>query len=206
MPRVRRILVAGAALLAAAGVSAALLLATSAQPSETVYALARDLPAGAPMSADALAPVRVNAGDAASFLVGPSDARLVRGAVTTHDLSAGQLLQRGDLVAPGTAGDRRFVFVPLKDAPPVVNGDRVDLLSVTGASDHQVVAPLALGLEVRSVGGGGIVVAVPSRQASALAYAAVAVRLVAVVADPGSKPGQEPVVDGADRAAELLRS
>lgn len=201
----RRLLVAGAALLAAAGVSAALLFATSREPSQTVYALARDLPAGAAVSDDALTTVRVNVGEAASSLVGPGDARL-RHAVTTHELAAGQLLARGDLAALGSGGgDRRFVFVPLKDAPPIAPGDHVDLLSITGPGDRPTVAPLAIGLEVRAVAGGGIVVAVPSRVASALVYAAASTRLVAVVGDPGARPGQEPVVGSLEQANEVLR-
>lgn len=201
----RRILVAAAALVSAAAVSGALLLATVRTAPDAVYALTRDIPAGAAVSRDALTVVHVAAGPAAASLVGPGEGSVLDHAVAGHDLRSGQLLERGDLAADARSGpDRRYVFIPLKDTPALAAGDRIDLLSITGSPDRPVVTPFALGLEVRAVPAGGVVVVAPSRQASALVYAAIGVRLVAVVADPGARPGQEPAIDGLDQAVQAV--
>jgi len=202
----RRILVAAAALAAAAGVSGALLLATSRPATAQVYALTRDLPAGAPVTTDALRLTRADMGDAAPAMVGPSRHALLDHALAAHDLRSGQLLEVADLATDGQGGpDRRYVWIAVKDAPPVTAGDRVDLLTVTGTADRVSVATFALGLEVRAVANGGLVVVATSRQASGLVYASIQSRLVAVAADPGARVGQEAAVDGFDQASQSVR-
>ena len=69
-----------------------------------VYALARDVPAGAPITADVITEVHaaLDPGQTAAVFTVADHARLLQGRAT-HQLSAGQLLQRGD-VQPG-AGD-----------------------------------------------------------------------------------------------------
>ncbi len=200
----RRLIVAAAALAAAAAVSGALLLVSSRQPVQAAYVLTRDIPAGAPIPSDALGLVRVNVGEAASSVLGPEDRAVFERALASHDLRSGQLLGRGDVAAVGSGPDRRYVFIPLKDAPPMTTGDRIDLLMITGAADRQTVTPLALGLEVHAVVPNGAVITAPSRQATALVYAALSARLAAVVAGPGAKAGQEPAIAGLDQAAEAL--
>ena len=202
----RRILVAASALLVAAGVSGALLLATAHTGASEVYALTRDLPAGAPVSADALRVERVDVGESARVMVGPSNRPVLDHALAAHDLRAGQLLERADLAAEaGSSPDRRYVLIAVRDAPPITAGDRLDLLMLTGAPDHLAITPFALGLEVHAVTPAGVVVVAPSRQAAALAYASIVARLVAVVADPGAPVGHETAVQGLDQAAEALR-
>lgn len=203
----RRILVAAAALIAAAGVSGALLLTTAHTSAGEVYALTRDLPAGAPVSADALRVERADLGEAARVMVRPSNRALLDHALAAHDLRAGQLLERADLATEARSGpDRRYVLIAVKEAPPITAGERVDLLTITGPPDRLAVTPLALGLEVRAVTPAGIVVVAPSRQAAALVYASTAARLVAVAADPGAPEGHETAVQGLDQAMQTLRT
>jgi hypothetical protein len=201
----RRILVAAAALAAAAGVSGALLLTTARPPAGEAFALTRDVPAGGPVTADMLRVARADLGEAAAAMVGPSSRSVLDHALATHDLRSGQLLERADVTTVlGGGPDRRYVFVAIKDVPPVTAGERIDLLSVTGAGDHLVVAPFALGLEIRAVTNGGLVLVTSSRQAPGLVYASISVRLIAVVADPGARPGQEVAVEGFDQAAQAV--
>ncbi len=203
----RRYLVAAAAL--AAGISVAGGLVWYGSPGRgavEVYVVGRDLPAGADLPLDALrlAPMRLPA-DAASSLLPRGSERLIAGSRTVHELTAGQLLQRSDLAPRASAPDRRLVLLPIKDAPPVASGDRIDLLVVTGAGDRVVVQPLAVGLEVRAAGAGGIVVAAPSRPAAALVYVGATSHLVAVVAAASSGAGEEGTVASLDQAAAALR-
>lgn len=203
----RRFIVAAAALGAAALTSGGLLLATArGQGPDEVYVLARDLPAGAPLTQDALATARLQLGPASAGALHAGSRPSALSAVAAHDLRASQLLQRSDLAPAGApAGDRRAVFVPLKEVPAVAAGSRIDILSVTGPPDRPLVSPLALDLEVRSASQSGIVVSLPARQAPALVYAVAAVRLVAVTADAGARRADEPAVTSLDQAVEMLR-
>jgi hypothetical protein len=117
-----------------------------------------------------------------------------------HDLYAGQLLQRGDVMAPSAVSDERLVFVPVKDAPPASPGSKLDLLLVSGTPEQPAIVPFALGVEVREVVTGGFVVAVPSRQAAAFVYAAEVMRLVAVVAAPDAATGSESPIGAPEQA------
>ena len=198
---VRNWLVAGAALGLGGTVSAALIVfANPARDEVGVYAVAHDLPAGAAITADALRVVSVLLPDGSSSLFSTADASELRSTRAAHDLIAGQLLQRGDVVSGGPAPDVRLVFIPVKDGPPAAPGSRLDLLVISGTPDHPSVVPFALGVEVRAVATGGFVVAVSSRQAPAFVYAAENMRLVAVVAAPGAGTGNEAPVDDQDQA------
>jgi hypothetical protein len=117
----------------------------------------------------------------------------------SHDLVAGQLIQRTD-VTDATSRDVRLVFLPVKDAPPAGAGSRVDLLAIAGTVDHPTVVPFAVGVEVRASVSGGLVIAVASRQAAAFVYAANAMHLVAVMAEPGSADGAEGAIASPDQA------
>ena len=207
MTRMRRILVAAAALAAAAAVSGGLLAATAGVGAgRDFYVVAHDVPAGAPVTPDLLRVARLQLGEAGATVVGAREPALLDHAVAAHDLHAGQLLERADLASSGGAAvDRRAVLLPLKDFPPVGPGGRIDLLAVTGPPDRLVVTPVAAGLEVKSLQPSGVVVLVPAHQASALVFVASGLRLVAVVADPGARGGDEPAIATTDQALEALR-
>lgn len=202
----RRLAVGLAALAAAALTSGGLLVASAQEGATSAYVLTRDLPAGAPLTADALHVEQVRLGAGAAAAVGPSSRPAANRALAAHDLHAGQLLQRGDIDSGDRPrGERRAVFVPLKDVPGALPGGRVDLLSVSGPADRLSVGAVALDVEVRASAPGGLVVVVPARQAPALVLAAAALRLVAVAAEPGSGRAEEPAVTGVDQALEALR-
>lgn len=197
-------LLAGIALGLGAAVSAALIVfGNPARDEVDVYAAAHDLPAGAAITADALRVVSVLLPDGASSVFAAGDASVLRNTRAAHDLIAGQLLQRGDVVTGGSAPDLRLVFVPVKDAPPAAPGSRLDLLVMSGTADHPSVIPFALGVDVRAVVTGGFVVAVPSRQAPAFVFAAENMHLVAVVAAPGAGAGNEAPVSDQDQAVAV---
>src|SRR5216684_7630945 len=182
-------------------VSAALLVYASPDRNTVeVYAAARDIPAGSSISSDSVVKVRVNSTGLPSLLVIGSDQATLTGMRATHDLAAGQLIQRTDEAKLEAIPDRRLVFVPVKDAPPATAGSRVDLLVVDGAPDHLSVSPFALGVEVQASVGGGLVVVVSSRQAPAFVYAAVAMHLTAVMAGAGAGAGSEGAVSTEEQA------
>jgi hypothetical protein len=190
-----------AALAVGGGVSAALLLvADPGRGATDVYVAARDLPAGATLGADALALERVTTAAGSSLLFVRGDEAELSGLRASHDLASGQLIQRSDVMDAGAIADWRLVFVPLKDAPPAAAGSKVDLLVIGGTVDHPTVVPFALGVEVRSSVSGGMVVAVPSRQAAAFVYAANVMHLVAVIAEPGAADGTEGAISSPDQA------
>jgi len=197
----KRWLVAAAALAIGGGVSAALLIVSNPdRDTVDVYAAARDVPAGSSLTSDAIALERVNVvGDRTLFFTRGDGARLAN-LHATHDLAAGQLIQRSDVAASGPISDRRLVFIPVKDAPPVTSGSKVDVLTISGAPDHLLVAPFALGVEVRASVVGGLIIVVSSRDASAFAYAAAAMQLVAVIAEPETAGGAEVPVSSPDQA------
>jgi hypothetical protein len=197
----RRWLVAFAALGIGGAVSAALLiLANPGRDVVDVYVAARDLPAGTSLAGDAIAIERLPEASRQSLLFGRGDEPRLAGSRASHDLVSGQLIQRSDVVDASSAADRRLVFVPVKDVPPAVPGSKVDLLVIGGIPDHPTVVPFALGVEVRSSSTNGLTVMVTSRQASAFVYAADAMRLVAVIAEPGAGEGAEGSVSSASEA------
>lgn len=197
----KRWLVAFAALAIGGVVSAALLiLANPARDSIDVYVAARDLPAGASLGLDAIAMERLPVASRQSLFFGHGDQSTLAGLRASHDLLSGQLIQRSDVMDSSSATDRRLVFVPVKDVPAADPGSKVDLLVVGGPPDHPTVIPFALGVEVRSTSSNGLTVVVTSRQASAFVYAADAMRLVAVIAEPGAADGTEGPVSSPSEA------
>ncbi len=183
------------------GVSAALLVfANPDRNAVEVYAAARDIPAGSALAADSVVLVRMNATSVPPLLFRSEDQTTLAGMRATHDLAAGQLIQRTDATKPDAIPDRRLVFVPVKDAPPALAGSRVDLLVVDGSPDHLSVSPFALGVEVQSSIAGGLVVVVSSKQAPAFVYAAVAMHLTAVMAGAGAGAGSEGAVSTEEQA------
>lgn len=196
-----RWLVAFAALGIGGAVSATLLvLANPARDSVDVYVAARDLPAGASLSADAVAIQRMAVASRQALFFGRGDAFALAGMRASHDLASGQLIQKSDVMDSGSAPDRRLVFVPVKDVPPADPGSKVDLLIIGGTPDHPTVTPFAVGVEVRSATPNGLSVVVTSKQASAFVFAANAMRLVAVVAEPGTSDGAESSVSSTSEA------
>ena len=195
---------AAAALVLGGGTAAVLL--TVANPdagTASVYVAARDLPAGAQVSPDAvrLQPMRLGPGLALAF--GPGSAGQLYAMRATHDLAAGQLIQRSDLAAATRQAERRSVLLPVRSAPPLAAGDHVDLLAVTGQPDHVAIVPFATDLVVNAQVGGALVVSVDPQQAAALAYAALTLPLVAV-ATTGRGGGEEPVAT-VQQASDLVR-
>jgi len=197
----RRWLTAAMALTLGVGVSAALLVfANPDRDAVEVYAAARDIPAGAALGQDSVALVRLNGAGLSPQLFIRADARKLASLRASHDLAAGQLIQRTDATSQDAMADKRLVFVPVKDAPPAAAGSRVDLLVVDGAPDHLSISPFALGIEVEASVAGGLVVAVSSRQAPAFVYAAVAMHLTAVISSAGTGVGGEGAVSTEEQA------
>lgn len=188
----KRWLIAAAALLAGGGVSATLLVA--ADPTRNavdVFTAARDLPAGAALSSDAIQLRRVSVVGGAPFLFTLRDESQLTAMRTAHDLAAGQLIQRSDVMSSTSFADRRLVFLPLTAMPPAPAGAKVDILLVGGGADHPTVVPFAQGVEVQAVVSGGLIVAVPAQEAAAFVFAATAMHLAAVVAEPGAANATE---------------
>ena len=194
-------MIASVAIGLGGAMSAALLVFANPARSEVdVFAVARDVPAGAAITRDSLRLEAIVPANGISSLFTRGDEALLAGMRAGHDLPAGQLLQRGDVLAATVAADERLVFVPVKNAPPAAPGSRVDLLLVTGTLDRPAVVPFALGVEVRAVVTGGFIIAVSSKQATAFVYAAEAMHLDAVVAAPGTAAGSESPVDAPEQA------
>ena len=194
-------MVAFAALAIGGGVSAAMLVAANpARETVEVYVAARDVPAGATLGTDALVLARITPGSGRSLLFGSADESALTAMRASHDLIAGQLIQRSDVMDASSSPDRRLVFLPVKDVPTATAGSKVDLLLITGTADHPTVSPFALGVEVRSAVAGGLVVVVTSRQAAAFVYAATTMRLAAVIAEPGAAAGDEVPISTRDQA------
>jgi hypothetical protein len=197
----RRWVLAFVALAVGGAVSATLfILANPSRDAVEVYVAARDLPAGASLGVDAVAIERMPVASRRSLFFGRGDESRLAGLRASHDLLSGQLIQRSDAMDASSAPDRRLVFVPLKDVPSAARGSKVDLLAIGGNPDHPTVIPFALGVEVRSTNGAGLTVVVTSRQASAFVYAADAMRLVAVIAEPGASEGAETPVSSSSEA------
>lgn len=193
-----------AALLAGGGVSAGLLVAADpSRGSVEAYAAARDVPAGAGLTQDAIQLTRVAIAGGTSFLFTRRDVDRLMTLRAAHDISAGQLIQRSDVMAPTSIADRRLVLVPLSAVPTVPAGAKVDLLLIAGSADHPTVAPFALGVEVVASASGGLVVAVPAKAAAAFVFAGATMHLAAVVVEPGAAEGAELPVATADDAMAL---
>ena len=194
-----------AALGAGAAVTATLLAYTAGQArGQAVFVMTHDVPAGAPVDRDSIRVDQARLGDAGAAVLGPGAERLLAGSRAAHTLVTGQLLQRSDLAAGDTGPDRRRVLVPVKDPPPVLVGDRVDLLLVSGSGERTTVAPFVFNLEVVAVSPAGLVVSAPSRAAPALVWAASSLRLVAVAADPAARRGDEQAVGSLEQAEAAL--
>lgn len=190
-----------AALVIGGGVSAALLVVSDPGRSAVeVYVAARDIPAGATLGGDALGLDRVNVGSRRPLLFGRGDASALAGLRASHELSSGQLVQRSDVMDSTSFADRRLVFLPVKDVPAAGPGSKVDILVVGGTAAQPTVIPFALGVEVRATVSGGLVVVVGTKQAAAFVYAANAMHLAAVVADPGAAGGAEGAISTPDQA------
>ncbi|HEV2027098.1 MAG TPA: SAF domain-containing protein [Candidatus Dormibacteraeota bacterium] len=192
------------ALAVGGGVSAALLmLANPDRDAVEVYAAARDIRVGSNFAPDSMVLVRVNASGLPPLLFRRGDGSRLAALLATHDLAAGQLIQRTDARSRDSIGDRRLVFIPVKDALPVAPGSKVDLLVVDGSLDHVSVSPFALGVEVRASAPGGLVLVVSSRQAPAFVYASTVLRLTAVIAEPGTANGAEGAVSTPEQAVAV---
>ena len=197
-------MIALAALLAGGGVSAGLLVAADpSRGSVEAYAAARDVPAGSGLTQDAIQLTRVAIAGGTSFLFTRRDVDRLMTLRAAHDIGAGQLIQRSDVMAPTSIADRRLVLVPLSAVPTVPAGAKIDLLLIAGSADHPTVAPFALGVEVVASASGGLVVAVPAKAAAAFVFAGATMHLAAVVVEPGAADGAELPVATADDAMAL---
>jgi hypothetical protein len=188
----KRWMIALAALLAGGGVSAVLLVvADPSHGSVDAYAAARDLPAGAQLSYDSIQLERVSmAGGTALLFTRGDDSRLLA-MRASHDITAGQLIQRGDVVGAASFADRRLVFIPITAVPATSPGAKVDLLVIGGTADHPTVVPFALGVAVDAAVSGGLIVSVPAKEAAAFVFAGATMHLAAVIAEPGAAEGTE---------------
>jgi hypothetical protein len=198
----RRIIVATLSLALGFGVAAGLLLyAGTAGGGRTVFALNRDLPAGAPLTPDVLTEVRaaLDPGQA-SQLFGLGDRVLLLGGRARHQLAAGQLLQRSDVEPQPANGADALVEVPIKDLPPVRPGDRVDLFALTGSGEQVVARPFAWSVTVAAVNPDGLVLQVRGRQELAFVYAAGTMRLAAVVTGAPAPPAEVAPISSGEAA------
>jgi len=200
----KRWLIAGGALLVSATVSAGLLVASNpARDSVEVVAAAQDVASGAILGAESLTLERVAMTANRALFFTRADEAALASLHATHDLIAGQLIQRTDVASADSSADRRLVFVPVKDVPPAIPGSLVDLLVITGSHDHPTVLPFALGVEVRSITSSGLVLVVPAGKAAAFIYAGTAMQLAAVMAEPGSTQGSEVPVSTDQQAIDV---
>ncbi|MGH7903261.1 MAG: SAF domain-containing protein [Candidatus Dormibacteraceae bacterium] len=198
----RRWLGALAALLAGGLASAGVLAAGGGGAgAERVFVAVRDLPAGAQLDASelAVATVHLERPQAAAAFAADSPAPLL-GRHAVHALTAGQIIQRGDLERGVSL---RLVLVTIKDLPPTRPGDLVDLFAL-GDPGRPLVTPFALGVRVAAVTPGGLVLSVPTRQAPAFVFAGSMPLAAVVVSGPGGGDGEP--VGSAQQAADLARS
>lgn len=201
----RRIAIAAAALLVGLGSAATLLALAGGAPARDVYVTSTDLPAGSAFDADSVHPARVSL-DAAQlalvFTAGQAGDLYRRRA--SHDLVAGQVVQRSDTESGEAAGGgRALVLLPLKSAPPLHAGDRVDLLLLNGSGDRVAVTLFAAGVRVAAAAQEGPVLDVASRQAAGFVYAGAALRLVAVPVTAGAGSDELPVSSATEAAAAV---
>jgi hypothetical protein len=198
----RRIAVAAVALAVGVAVSAGLLAYSgSASGGRGFFAVDRDLPAGAPVSAEVLVLVRaaIDPPQAAALFT-LADRRLLLGSRARRQLNAGQLIGRSD-VEPATADAiDALVAVPIKAVPPTRAGDRVDIFALVGSGDHVSAVPFAWAVPVAAVTGDGLVLRVRTRQELAFVYAAGTMRLAAVVTAAAAPPGDVAPITSGDQA------
>ena len=200
MRNVRRLATILLAIASGVAVAAGLALAWGAQaPKVSCLVLKRDVIAGSPL---VLADVLVESAPLSTALDGsllPPSA-LAKGSPgrAAHDLKAGQLLQRADVV--GAASDYRLVLVQVASAPAVSPGDRVDLLLVSGAGPELQVARFAASVQVAQAVSGGLILEVAPSQVAAFVYASVSQHLVAV-AGAGAPASEPPVSSLAEAEA-----
>jgi len=202
----RRIAVAAVALAAGVAVSVALFAySISVSGARSVFAVTRDIPAGATLTADALQPVQAALDPAqAAGLLAAADPSHAVGRRARHQLAAGQLLQRGDLEPAGPAAADSLVAVPIKDLPPVRAGDRVDLFALVGSGDRLSVQPFAWSVRVAAVDADGLVLQVQSRQEQAFVYASGALRLAAVLTAAPAPPAGAAPITSAEQALAVV--
>lgn len=200
-PARRRALTGGSLLLAvsrhrallAAGLVAASVAAglTAVEPDPEVrvevLSAARDLPSGALLAADDLAPLELPAGAVPSGAL--HDTALAVGRLVSGPVRRGEALTDVRLLGTGLLTGSDGVAVPVRLADPasaalVQAGDRVDVLSAPpeGASSASTVASGVTVLAVPALSddpgeGALVVVAAPSAVAARLAAAAVTGRL-----------------------------
>ncbi len=179
-----------------------LIYANPMRDATEVFIAARDIPAGTPLSADGISLALMHL-DGQVPVFARRDRATLTSLVASHDLVAGQVIQHSDATSPAQSVDRRLVFLPLKDTPPVAPGARVDLLTVEDTPAGVSVQPFALGVAVRASVSGGLMIVVTSRQAAAFVYAGATLHLVAVVAEGGSAPGAEAPVSAPDQAIAM---
>jgi hypothetical protein len=192
------------ALAAGFGVSAALLVFTNPdRDAVEVYAAARDIRVGSTFAPDSVVLVRVSASGLPPLVFKRADGAKLATLFATRELASGQLIQRSDARSRDSIADRRLVFLPLKDAPPVAPGSKVDVLVIDGSLDHLSVSPFALGIEVNGSAPGGLVLVVSSRQAPAFVYASIVLRLTAVVAEAGTVTGAEGAISTPEQAVAV---
>lgn len=197
----KRLAIALLALAVGGGVSAALLIFTNPdRDAVVVYAAARDIRVGSTFAPDSVVLVRVSASGLPPLLFRTGEGSRLAALVATHDLAAGQLIQRSDAASQSSMADHRLVFIPIRDAPPVAAGAKVDLLVIEGSLDRLSVSPFALGVEVSAPAPGGLVFVVSSRKAPAFVYASIALRLTAVIAGTGSAAGLEGAISTPEQA------
>ncbi|TMD55664.1 MAG: hypothetical protein E6I85_02435 [Chloroflexi bacterium] len=140
---------------------------------------------------------------AAAF--GSADRTRLLGALTRHELAAGQLIQRADVEAAGGRGGSALVAVPMKDLPPLRAGDHVDLFALVGSADKLVAEPFAWSVPVAAVTQSGLVLRVGERQELAFVYAAGTMRLAAVLSGSPQPPGGAGSISSPEQALEAAR-
>lgn len=203
----KRWLVAMVALALGGGVSAGLLVfANPSRDAVEVYVATEDIPAGSQLEGGSVALARVNISGGRRLLFARGDGPALAALRASHDLVAGQLIQRSDASASDSPADRRLVFVPLQNVPAAPVGSRVDLLTLDGGPDHLTVEPFALGVEVRSSSAAGLVLVVAAQRAAAFVYAGAVMHLAAVIAEPGSTGGTESPVSTTDQAIQVAEA
>lgn len=184
------------------------LVVSRAAATSSVWALSRDLPAGAVLAAGDVRPVDVRLGAAADRYVAAGEA--VVGRRLGHDVAAGELLARGALGAPD-ATDRVTVTIPFAGAtaPTLARGERIEVWVSTPTCASVVLLRSVAVDDVRDAGtgltgGDGLEVVVSvSPDVAARVVAALALDQVTLRAGVLSGPS---AAEGADEPASALPS
>jgi len=204
----RRIAVALIAVAVGVAASVGLLAySRSAAGTRSVFAVTRDIPAGASLTPDALEPVQaaLDPAQAAGLFPAAERSRLI-GSRARHQLSGGQLLQRGDVEPAGTEAAGSLVAVPIKELPPVRAGDRVDLFALVGSGDHLSAQPFAWSVQVAAVTADGLVLQVQSRQELGFVCAAGTRRLAPVLTTAPAPPAGTVPIASPEQALAAVAS